>query len=133
MLESLAIGILVAIIFVFIIYVMVNELDILSIFFALGTTVLIILANPIAIVKLDTCQCIQYYTIVILATVVFAFEFYKKNKNLLLTLVLAVGTSLIALYVGKPIFIYLSIFFNLYLVARMINILAGLEIEPFSS
>lgn len=93
--------------------------DAFSFFLASVLTCAIIIINPKLFERIESQTAIQYYAMILIATVLFSIECCSSDTNLVLLLILTAGVTLVSLYVGEKSVLYISIFLNTYLISRV--------------
>lgn len=100
-------------------YILCHTFDAFSIFMAFILTSAIIIVNPNLLERVMSQCAIQYYALILIATVLFSIESCKADANLMLLLVVTAGVTLVSLYVAQKSVLYLSVFLNTYLISRV--------------
>lgn len=121
--QTAALSLLIGVILLAIVYILIGSFDIIPIFFALVITVAIVIAQPDILKRMETQSGIQYYCLALIATLLFSIEFCKSDKQLVVEIVVAAGVMMISLYVGSRIILYLSVFLNVHVLARIVTTL----------
>ena len=88
---------------------------------ALLITIAIYYAQPGLVERLQSQPSIQYYCVAIIATLLFSVELFKQDNSLIIGVLIAAGVMTISLYTGNPTITYLSLFLNLFIIARIIS------------
>lgn len=65
----------------------------------------------------------QYYCLILVTTMLFSIELCRSSTDLILEMLVAGGVTMISIYTGKASMLYISIFLNVYIVAKMANML----------
>lgn len=115
--------ILLLIVMILVAWIVSSTFDTTSFFFAVVITGSIIAANPKLLQRIDAQSAIQYYVVLLIATMFFSIETCNSDKDLTLLLVLVAGVTMVSLYVGERALLYISIFLNTYTLIRIATIL----------
>ena len=111
--------ILLLVVITLICWVLSSTFDTLSFLLSCAVTGAIILANPKLLQRVESQCAIQYYAAILIATMLFSVDTCSSDKDLVLLLVVTAGITMISLYAGEKMMLYLSLFLNTYTMTRI--------------
>ena len=115
--------ILLAIVSALVFWILSSTFDTFAFLIRIVVTGAIIAINPKLLSRVESECAIQYYMVILIATVLFSVDCCNKDTDLILLLVLVAGVTMVSLYVGEKSMLYLSVFLNTYAITRIGSII----------